>query len=296
VSVERETARRRYLTPGPCGTKVTPVVRVFVLGSGSSGNGLLIDAHGSRVLIDAGIGPKVAARTMRALGCDLFPRGVDGVVLTHHHGDHFAHAEPLARALRVPLYMHPGISAARVRARWDVRAYYPGVPFRVGTFELTALAIPHDAPQVALAITSGEGARFGVATDLGHVPPTLSPFLGACDAALLEANYCPEMLAVGPYPEHLRRRIRGGLGHLANEQVADLAGELGACRLGKLYLGHISRSNNSPERALAVVKPRCKDFEVEAVPHGSCRVIEVVRRDGWERRRRMGEQLALAFG
>jgi hypothetical protein len=31
--------------------------------------------------------------------------------------------------------------------------------------------------------------RFGVATDLGHVPAPLAPFLGACDAALLEANY-----------------------------------------------------------------------------------------------------------
>jgi phosphoribosyl 1,2-cyclic phosphodiesterase len=149
---------------------------------------------------------------------------------------------------------------------------------------------------VALAITSQEGARFGVATDLGYVPPALAPFLGACDAALVEANYCPAMLSVGPYPEHLRRRIRGGLGHLANEQVADLAAELGSSRLARLYLGHISRSNNSPERALAVVTPHCKGFEVEAVPHGSSRVIDVVRCDSWDRRRRMGEQLALAFG
>ena len=274
-------------------------MRVFVLGSGSSGNGLVIDAHGSRVLIDAGIGPKVAARRMRELGCDLFPRGVDAVVLTHHHGDHCSHAEPLARALRVPLYMHPGISASRVRARWDVREYRAGVPFRAGGFEVCALVVPHDAPQVALAVTSDEGVRFGVATDLGHAPASLAPFLGACDAALLEANYCPALLAVGPYPEHLRRRIRGGFGHLSNEQTADLAALLVGSRLGKLYLGHISRSNNSPERALSVVKPRCRGFDVEAVPHGSSRAIDVVRTGrlrALPHAAGVGEQLALAFG
>jgi phosphoribosyl 1,2-cyclic phosphodiesterase len=273
-------------------------VRVFVLGSGSSGNGILIEAGGSRILVDAGLGPKVAARKMRDLGCDLFPRGVDAVVITHHHGDHFAHAEPLARALRVPLYLHPGISASRVRARWEVREYRPGVPFRVGGFEICALLVPHDAPQVALAITSDDGTRFGVATDLGHVPPSLVPFLGACDAALVEANYCPAMLAVGPYPEHLRSRIRGGLGHLANEQTAELAASLVRSRLGKLYLGHISRSNNSPERALAAVKPRCVGFEVEAVEHGESRVVAVARTGRvWPRGPRgTGEQLALGFG
>jgi phosphoribosyl 1,2-cyclic phosphodiesterase len=275
-------------------------VRVFILSSGSSGNGLLIESGGTRVLLDAGVGPRVAARRMRDLGRDLFPRGVDAVVLTHHHGDHFAHAEPLARALRVPLYMHAGISAKRVRARWDVREYRAGVPFRVGSLSVSALVVPHDAPQVALAVHADGGPSFGLATDLGHVPASLAPFLGACDAALVEANYCPAMLAVGPYPEHLRQRIRGGFGHLANEQTASLAAELVGTRLAKLYLGHISRSNNSPERALAVVRPRCAGLDVEAIPHGASRAFDVARLPPELRRQRwgqpVGEQLALAFG
>ena len=247
-------------------------MRVFVLSSGSSGNAMLLESGGSRLLVDAGLGPRVAARRLRDLGQDLFPRGVDAVVVTHHHGDHFAQIEPLARALRAPLYLHRGISAARVRGRWDVREYQAGVPFRAGSFEVKALTIPHDAPQVALAITSEEGVRFGIATDLGHVPAALAPFLGGCDAALVESNYCPEMLSVGPYPERLRQRIRGGFGHLANEQTAALAAALEGSRLGKLYLGHISRSNNSPERALSVVRPRCPGLDVQAVPHGAPRV------------------------
>jgi len=273
-------------------------MRVFVLGSGSSGNAILVEAEGGRVLLDAGIGPRVAAKKMRELGRDLFPRGVDAVIATHHHGDHFAHAEPLARALHVPLYLHPGISASRVRARWEVREFRGGVPFRIGGLVVAALSVPHDAPQVAITVTSADGLRFGLATDLGHAPSSLVPFLGGCDVALLESNYCPMLLEVGPYPEHLRRRIRGGLGHLSNEQTSQVAAALHGSRLAKLFLGHISRSNNSPERALAVVAPHCRGFEVEAIPHGESRSIDVatLAHAVSRRPRGVGQQLALSFG
>ena len=100
-------------------------MRVWFLSSGSSGNVAIVESNGARLLVDAGLGPKVCATRMRQLGADLFPRGVTAIVVTHHHGDHIAHLEPLARALRVPVYLHAGISASRVRARYDVRPYRP---------------------------------------------------------------------------------------------------------------------------------------------------------------------------
>ena len=219
---------------------------------------MLLQANdGARVIIDAGIGPRVLTERLRLLGADLFPRRVDAIVLTHHHGDHFSHAEPLARALRAPLFFHAGISAQRVRKKWEVREYDTKTPFVAGGFEVRAMPIPHDAPQVALSFTSSDDVRFAVATDLGHVPASLASFLGGCDAALLEANYCPLMLEDGPYPPRLKQRIRGGFGHLANEQTAEIAARLVGTRIGALYLGHLSRANNSPARALEVVRARC---------------------------------------
>ena len=269
-------------------------MRVFVLSSGSSGNAMLVEGNdGARVIVDAGLGPRVLTERLRLLGADLFPRRVDAIVLTHHHGDHFAHAEPLARALRAPLFLHAGISAQRVRSKWEVRSYDASAPFRAGGFEVRAMPLPHDAPQVALSFTSGDGVRFGVATDLGHVPAALAPFLGACDAALLEANYCPVMLEGGPYPPRLKQRIRGGFGHLANEQTADLAARLVGTRLAALYLGHLSRKNNTPTRALEVIGPRCRGLPLHIVDHGVSRVIHVAKS---ARRDSRGEQLALAFG
>jgi phosphoribosyl 1,2-cyclic phosphodiesterase len=85
---------------------------------------------------------------------------------------------------------------------------------------------------------------------------------------LLEANYCPEMLEAGPYPERLRNRVRGPLGHLANHQAADVAARLQETRVSRLVLVHLSRTNNTPERALEVVTSRAPRLRVEVLEHG----------------------------
>jgi phosphoribosyl 1,2-cyclic phosphodiesterase len=221
---------------------------------------------------------------MRALGADLFPRGVDGIIVTHYYNDHAAHLEPMARACRAPVFLHRGIDAPRVRARYNVIGYDTRAPFTLeragvdgkpgGTLAIEALAVPHDAPQVALRVSSRTHA-FGIATDLGRVPRDLASFLGSCDAVLIEANYCPELLRWGPYPPRLRARVSGGLGHLANEETAELARAMVGTRLKRLFLGHISRANNSPERAFAAVKQRAAKLDVRVVFHGVPQVLTV---------------------
>ena len=244
-------------------------MRVLVLGSGSSGNATLLDAGGTRILVDAGIGPRTVARRLELLGVSTVPR-IDAIVVTHQHGDHIERVESLARTFSAPIYFHRGIEARRVRSRFDVRSYEPRVPFCIGSFDLRAVSVPHDAPQVALRFESA-GKSFGLATDLGSVPAELVGLLRQCDVALVEANYCPELLATGPYPLHLRRRVAGDFGHLANDQTAELAAKLAQdprSRLRRLVLGHLSRSNNTPERALAAVRARAKNLEVGVVEHG----------------------------
>ncbi|MEO8798332.1 MAG: MBL fold metallo-hydrolase, partial [Polyangiaceae bacterium] len=60
-------------------------MRVYVLSSGSSGNAAIVEAEGTRILLDAGIGPKKAVVAMRTLGEDIYPRGFDAIIVTHHH-------------------------------------------------------------------------------------------------------------------------------------------------------------------------------------------------------------------
>jgi phosphoribosyl 1,2-cyclic phosphodiesterase len=82
--------------------------------------------------------------------------------------------------------------------------------------------------------------------------------------------------------------VSGGLGHLSNTQTAELAGKLVGSRLGRLYLGHLSRSNNTPERALEVVATAARRMIVSVLPHGAVSALDV--------RRSKSFQLALPFG
>jgi phosphoribosyl 1,2-cyclic phosphodiesterase len=251
-------------------------MRVLLLGSGSTGNVAVFETSGARLLVDAGMGPRVCAERMRVLGADLFPRGVTGIVVTHHHADHIAHLEPLARALRAPVYLHSGVSAARVRARYPVRPYPRSGHFAVGPFIVRSEPVPHDAPQVALSVTA-DGLCFGLVTDLGHATEPVRSLLAECDEALIEANYCPEMLREGPYIPRLKVRVGSDIGHLSNEQTAALVERLHGTRIARVWLGHISQTNNTPARALEVVRARARAVEVQALEHGTARVLEVRR-------------------
>jgi phosphoribosyl 1,2-cyclic phosphodiesterase len=266
-------------------------VRLFVLGSGSSGNCLVAEAEGERIVVDAGIGPVRATARMRELGGELATSRVPlAVLVTHHHGDHAAHAVPIARALRAPLYAHDGLDAPHARAHLDVRSYAPGRPLPLGPFLVETLPVPHDAPHVAVRVSAG-GKRFAVATDVGHPTRELRAFLAGCDHVFLEANYCARMLETGPYPTSLKRRVGGPLGHLSNEQAGELARSLVDTRVQSLVLVHVSRANNSPDRALDVVASRVQRMHLELLPQGQPRRFDVVGGAGL----RGAEQLSLGF-
>jgi phosphoribosyl 1,2-cyclic phosphodiesterase len=172
----------------------------------------------------------------------------------------------------------------------EVRPYTPGRPFAVGPFFVEALPVPHDAPHVAVRVTVG-AHRFALATDLGRVTRDLRAFLAACDLVLLESNYCPALLESGPYPPHLKRRVAGPLGHLANAQAAELAASLEDTRVSHVVLVHLSQANNTPERAMDSVSSRLRRLSVEVLPHGVPRSLDVRRKPGAR-----AEQLAFGFG
>jgi phosphoribosyl 1,2-cyclic phosphodiesterase len=287
------------------------LVRVFVLGSGSSGNALLVESCGTRVLVEAGVGPRLLVSRLAELGIALGPGQLDGIVASHQHGDHFGQADKLASAFGAPLYLHHGISApvgrSRKRRRDDdeespfsippvsgepasgpvstgpvssdptpieTRRYDIGRPFRIGALTITTAQVPHDAAQVAFRIDDGVRA-LGVATDVGRVTPSLVALLGECDAALVEANHCTEMLAFSEYPDVVKRRVSGGLGHLSNTQTAELAARLVGSRLARMWLGHLSRSNNTPTRALEVVATRARRIDVDVLPSSTPVALDV---------------------
>lgn len=225
-------------------------MKVWSLGSGSRGNGLVVASGDRYLLVDCGFGPRALATRLKALG--LAPEMIEGLVLTHEHQDHADGAAKAQHKWRWPVYASAGTHAALrdIPAKMR-RELMPGVAADVGAFTVEATPIPHDAREpIAVALTAtASGARLGIAHDLGAVPEALVRLFARCDALCLEANHDAEMLANGPYPPALQRRIRGGRGHLNNAEAAALALQLAHPGLRALALLHLSESNNTPSLA-----------------------------------------------
>jgi phosphoribosyl 1,2-cyclic phosphodiesterase len=87
------------------------------------------------------------------------------------------------------------------------------------------------------------------AADLGRSTRLAEERLKGCQALILEFNHDPGMLDEGPYPLHLKRRIKGPDGHLSNPQGGELLRAVSHADLRVVVLAHLSKINNDPEKA-----------------------------------------------
>lgn len=233
------------------------VVAVRSLGSGSSGNALLIEAGSTSLVVDCGVGPRALAAGLRA--ADRTIRGLDAVLLTHEHVDH---VRSLPRVVKdgVPLIATHGTARAAQAPSASLEPVIPGGEVRVAGATVTAIGVSHDA-----ADPCGYHIRLAeftvtVVIDLGRREPALLEYLAASDLIVLEANHDEALLRAGPYPAHLKRRVLSPTGHLSNADCGRLLGDALATarRSPTIWLAHLSTTNNRPalarqtvERALA---------------------------------------------
>ena len=227
-----------------------------MLASGSKGNCTLVRGAGGALLVDCGLPAREALARLPAAGLDGEP--ILGILVTHEHGDHIRGVWALARKLKVPVYGTGGTlqDFPREAARGHVpplHVVHPAERFEIGGFRVEPFPTSHDAREPCGFFIGDGDLRFASCTDTGILPHPLVRELARCDGILLESNHCPEMLATGPYPEALKRRIRSKRGHLSNVAAAACLREIGG-HLDAVILGHLSEVNNTPEKALASAK------------------------------------------
>lgn len=232
-------------------------LRFKSLGSGSSGNATIVQAHdGSRathLLVDCGLGIRELHKRLGRAG--LLADQVDAVFITHEHADHIGCVRQFALRERIPVYMSHGTHAAMGQPDFDglLHIACDGAPIAVGAMRVTPFTVPHDARE-PLQLTCDDGAvRLGVLTDLGRASDHVMAQLAGCATLLLECNHDPRMLESSAYPPFLKRRIGGGWGHLANEAAADIARALRPHGLRQVVAAHLSEQNNRPDLARAAL-------------------------------------------
>ncbi|HEV8629211.1 MAG TPA: MBL fold metallo-hydrolase [Thermoanaerobaculia bacterium] len=231
-------------------------LRICVLGSGSQGNAVVVEAGGRRLLIDAGFSARETRRRLSRVGLEL--SDLHGIVLTHEHGDHVRGLERLCRKHPVPVYATAGTLGAlelRPQVAALLRPCRSGVPFEAAGFVVELFSIPHDArePVGVVVEDPAGGGRVGLVADLGCRSRLAWARLAGVHALILEANHDLDMLRNGPYPWPLKQRVAGRHGHLSNADAAQGLEELAHDGLAHVVLYHLSQVNNLPALAAAVV-------------------------------------------
>lgn len=214
------------------------------LGSGSKGNATLLRAGDTCVLVDCGFSIREVEKRGSALG--FSPADLDAIFVTHEHTDHCSGVAALSRRYRIPVYLtHGTLASGRLDGCFDTHAFDADTELQIADLLVHAVAVPHDAREpVQYQFSSGD-SRVGVLTDLGSITPHVCQAFRDCDLLLLEFNHDPELLAAGPYPAVLKRRVGGDWGHLSNRQAVELLLRLDHERLRHLVIAHTSEKNNS---------------------------------------------------
>jgi phosphoribosyl 1,2-cyclic phosphodiesterase len=236
-------------------------MKLTVLGSGSTGNAVLFVANGTRVLVDAGLSAREIVRRMMLVGED--PTRLDGILITHEHGDHCGGLRVLMKNLDCPVFMSAKTRAAYVSERRNVSTEEPrrraaaledrvveiesSRDFRIGEIDFHPFTIPHDAVDNFGFTATHAGVKVATVMDFGRITTLVTERLRGCAAIVIESNHSRDMLkTVENYPWELKQRILSRLGHLSNEDVAEwlLDGFDGHAR--HIVLAHLSQRANNP--------------------------------------------------
>jgi len=222
-------------------------MRFALLGSGSRGNALLVEQGTTTVMVDCGFTLREAERRLARLGKS--PQELAAILVTHEHSDHVTGVVLLARRFNIPVWMTPGTAANHDGEYPELKLFNCHAPFAVGDIEINPYPVPHDAREPSQFVFSNGDLRLGLLTDVGHITPHIEATLSGCHGLVLECNHDPHMLATGPYPPVLQRRVGGKLGHLSNGQAAELVSRIKISQLRQLVAAHISEKNNTPQLA-----------------------------------------------
>ena len=229
-------------------------MRFACLGSGSEGNALLVEADGTRLLVDCGFGIRETIARLERLG--VAPESIAAIVVTHEHGDHISGVAAFASRFGTAVWLTFGtlsVVADRFAALPRVCGFDSHDAFAVDGIEVRPFPVPHDAREPVQFVLSDGQWRLGVLTDLGVSTAHVEANLSGCDALVLECNHDRDMLANGDYPFPLKQRIAGRFGHLDNAAAAGLLSRLDNSRLQHLVAAHLSQQNNKRELASAAL-------------------------------------------
>ena len=212
-------------------------MRFAVLGSGSGGNSAVVECGSMRLMLDAGLSAKQLATRMQSIGVD--PASLNGILLTHEHGDHIKGLEVFLRKYQVPVYataltkkfLH---DAGIKSGTWKI--FEAGCEFQIGDAVVTSFAVQHDAVDPVGFVIGDGRKKIGLASDMGHVTRRVTDRLRQLDGLFVEANYDKDLLDADSrflfLTVYAVRMSALAIGEMMRQVLADLPGKVECGELG----------------------------------------------------------------
>lgn len=239
------------------------MLEICAIASGSNGNCYYIGNENSAILIDAGISTKQILKRMEERGLDV--NKLRAVFITHEHSDHMRGARVMGKRLQVPVYLNAKTyDGAYKNLRPDNPRFFAcNETIAIDDFIVHPVQKYHDAAEPCSFRISHNNLNIGVFTDIGKACKNVKEHIAKCNALFLESNYDEKMLWQGRYPEFLKERVASKVGHLSNDQAFELLDKHTNGDLRCVFLSHISKDNNTHEKAINTMQPLSGRFEIK---------------------------------
>lgn len=221
-------------------------MKIDILASGSAGNCIAITYKEKTILIDIGIAKTKVEKALASAG--ILPFNVEAIFITHAHGDHVK-GLPFAKKFEIPVYATAGEwKSIKSVDLIDRNVAEDGIILLEGNFEVTPFDVHHDSIEpVGYTVEHIDGPeKVSICLDTGQVTDAMIKAMSFSDHYIIEANHEPDLLYNSSYPNSIKARIISHIGHLSNEQTAAALSALIQGQGEKVYLVHLSNSNNTP--------------------------------------------------
>lgn len=218
------------------------MIKFALLASGSKGNCCLIRNNKTSIVIDCGSTKKYLSSCFEKLSYDY--TSADALFVTHTHSDHISQLKMFDT---VRTYAMSGLETSHFHRM------YPYDTISLDTLQVQAIPTSHDARDSCGYIVKSHSQTLVYMTDTGYISESVKKHLRNADYYIFESNHDIEMLMQSNRPIFVKQRIIGDLGHLCNEDSAQILAQLIGEKTKEIVLAHISEEGNSHERAKQVL-------------------------------------------